>query len=168
MPVFAQSGAAVNIPSLTENHGVPGSNPGPATPELPAKVHKNNDDEGYFIYTPLTTEMDFGCYTGYGMGNPDGYPRIRVGLYVDPEAPGAEAAIAAIKQVSLLEGWEDNLDNRADWPEVWRETSLVSLLPEEDHVATVKHFFIESMSQLKETLTTFKKEHPGLPWEGRA
>jgi hypothetical protein len=33
MPIIAQPGAAVNIPSLTENHGVPGSNPGPATPK---------------------------------------------------------------------------------------------------------------------------------------
>src|SRR3712207_5105266 len=96
------------------------------------------------------------------MGRPDGYPKISVGLYVDPEAPGGEVAIAAIERVSSLEGWEDNLDSRADWPEAWRDTSLVSLLPEEDHVATVKRFFIESISQLKERLAAFKKEPPEL------
>jgi hypothetical protein len=26
-------------------------------------------DEGYFIYAPLTGEMDFGCYVGYGLRN---------------------------------------------------------------------------------------------------
>src|SRR5919107_548735 len=31
MPVSVQSGTAVNAPYLTENHGVPSSNPGPAT-----------------------------------------------------------------------------------------------------------------------------------------
>jgi hypothetical protein len=35
-PVSVQSGAAVNTSILTENHGVPGSNPGPATPKSPA------------------------------------------------------------------------------------------------------------------------------------
>jgi hypothetical protein len=31
MLISVQSGAAVNTSILTENHGVPGSNPGPAT-----------------------------------------------------------------------------------------------------------------------------------------
>jgi hypothetical protein len=31
MPISVQSGTAVNASYLTENHGVPGSNPGPAT-----------------------------------------------------------------------------------------------------------------------------------------
>jgi hypothetical protein len=31
MPISVQSGTAVNAPYLTENHGVPGSNPGHAT-----------------------------------------------------------------------------------------------------------------------------------------
>jgi hypothetical protein len=35
MPISVQSGTAVNAPYLTENHGVPGSNPGPATLESP-------------------------------------------------------------------------------------------------------------------------------------
>jgi hypothetical protein len=35
-----QSGTAVNAPYLTENHGVPGSNPGPATQEIPANSGK--------------------------------------------------------------------------------------------------------------------------------
>ena len=34
--ISVQSGAAVNTSILTENHGVPGSNPGPATQENPA------------------------------------------------------------------------------------------------------------------------------------
>jgi hypothetical protein len=122
-------------------------------------------DEGYFIYAPLASEINFDCYAGYGMSDPDGYPTIVVGLYVDPQAAGSEVAISAMKRISSLTGWDDNLSDRADWPEVWRETSLVSLLPEEEHhVAAVKHFFTESISQLKEELTAFKKECPGLPW----
>jgi hypothetical protein len=40
MPISVQSGTAVNAPYLTENHGVPGSNPGPATEESPAIEEK--------------------------------------------------------------------------------------------------------------------------------
>jgi hypothetical protein len=35
MPISVQSGTAVNAPYLTEKHGVPGSNPGPATIKTP-------------------------------------------------------------------------------------------------------------------------------------
>ncbi len=44
--------------------------------------------------------------------------------------------------------------------------SLATVLGEEDHVAAVKSFFTESIGQLREELTAFKKEHPELPWGG--
>jgi len=40
------------------------------------------------------------------------------------------------------------------------------LLHNEDHVAAVKWFFIESIRQLRDELTAFKEEHPDLPWTG--
>jgi len=122
------------------------------------------EDEGYFIHAPLVSEMEFECYAGYGMSDPEGYPTIVVGLYVDPQAAGSEAAISAINRISSLTGWDANLHDHADWPEVWREASLLSALPEEDHVGAVKHYFIESVGQLKEELSDFKKEHPELSW----
>jgi hypothetical protein len=129
--------------------------------DLLRQIH---EDEGYFIHAPLASEINFECHAGYGMSDPDGYPSIVVGLCVNPQAAGSEVAIAAIKRMSSRTGWDDNLGDRADWPEVWRETSLVSLLPDEDHVAAVKHFFTDSIGQLKEELTAFKKERPELPW----
>jgi hypothetical protein len=119
-------------------------------------------DEGYFIYAPLTGEMDFGCYVGYGLRNADSYPRIKVGLYADPGAAGREGAIEAITRVSSLADWEDNLDDRADWPEFWRETSLVNLLPEEDHVVALKRFFVQSIDQLRGELTGRSPNKGGL------
>jgi hypothetical protein len=129
-------------------------------------IQQIRGDEGYFISAPLTREIDFGCYVGYGMRNPDSYPRSSVGLYAEPEVAGSERAIEAIKRVSSLADWEDNLEDPTEWPEVWREISLINLLPEENHVAAVKRFFVESIRQLKEELTDFKKEHSDLPWEG--
>jgi hypothetical protein len=123
------------------------------------------EEGGYFIYASLTGEMDFDCYAGFGIGGPDDYPTIIVGLYVDPQAIGSEVAVAAIKRISSLTDWHDNLANQDDWPEVWRETSLLSVLQDKDHFASVKGFFTESISQLNEELTTFKEERPDLPWD---
>ena len=64
----------------------------------------------------------------------------------------------------LRKGWTDlNLDNPAKWAGAWRRISLTSLLPEEDHIAAVKSFFIESLRELRSELTVFKKERPDLP-----
>lgn len=56
------------------------------------------------------------------------------------------------------------MDDLTKWAGVERQVSLARLLPEEDHVAAVKAFFIESIRQLREELTAFKKVHPDLPW----
>jgi hypothetical protein len=70
-----------------------------------------------------------------------------------------------MKRIALNEDWEPyNLDNLSGWAGVRHVRSLTSLLAEEDHVAAVKRFFVESIRQLKEELTAFKKEHPELPW----
>jgi hypothetical protein len=44
--------------------------------------------------------------------------------------------------------------------------SIASVPQEEDHVATVKRFFVESIRQLRDELTVFKKDHPELLWKG--
>ncbi len=69
--------------------------------------------------------------------------------------------------ISLNEGWiAYNLDDPFSWVGIRRVRNLATLLSEEDHIAVVKRFFIESIHQLREELTGFKKEHPDLPWAG--
>ena len=63
-----------------------------------------------------------------------------------------------------LEDWQLVPENTEGY-EVWRERDVASLLGEEDHVAAAKTFYIDSIRQLKEVLTTFKKDHPDLPWQ---
>jgi hypothetical protein len=41
-----------------------------------------------------------------------------------------------------------------------RMTSLATILSEEDHVAAIETFFLESLNQLE----AFRVEHPHLPW----
>ena len=121
-------------------------------------------DEGYFVYASLDSEDNLGCYVGYAMRNFDGYPRLQVGLYAYIGAAESEAMKAAIERVSQLEDWRLVPENTEGY-EVWRERNVASLLGEDDHVAAAKAFYIDSIRQLKEVLTTFKKEHPDLPWQ---
>ena len=96
----------------------------------------------------------------------DGYPAIHVFLEAQPGAVGREVSVAAMKRIALHKDWEPyNLDNPSGWAGVRRVRNITSLLAEEDHIAEAKHFFVESIRQLKEELTAFKKEHPDLIWD---
>lgn len=44
--------------------------------------------------------------------------------------------------------------------------SPASFPHEEDHISAIKRFFIESIHQLREELTEFKRENSDLPWNG--
>jgi hypothetical protein len=121
-------------------------------------------DEGYWLYESLDGEDRFGCYIGYAMRYPDGYPRLQVGLYANAGEAESEAARAAVEKVASLEGWKSNPENAEEY-EIIRERNVASLLGEEDHIAAAKTFFIDSIRQLEGELTTFKKEHPELPWQ---
>lgn len=97
----------------------------------------------------------------------DGYSAVFVDLGAQPGAVARETSVTAMKKVALNEGWEAyDVDNPAGWAGVRRVRSLASMLPEEDHVATVQRFFVESIHQLRAELMAFKKEHPDLPWAG--
>ncbi len=73
----------------------------------------------------------------------------------------------AMRRMAARDGWETvGLDDPGTWAGVWCEKSLAEFLQEEDHFAAVRRFFVESIRQLREDLTTFKKERPDLPWAG--
>jgi hypothetical protein len=111
--------------------------------------------------------VDESTYTSILRIPADGYPTIFVDLGVQPRALARETSISAMKKMALKEDWQPyNLDSYSDWAGVRRVRNLASLLPEEDHIAAVKQFFIESIHQLREELTAFKKENPALTWNG--
>jgi hypothetical protein len=53
-----------------------------------------------------------------------------------------------------------NLGNPGAWAGVRRAKSLAEVLPEEDHVAAVQRFFVESIRHLKEELRAFYRFTP--------
>jgi hypothetical protein len=128
----------------------------------------------------LLHDWNLFCDVGYQLGRvdesayssilrlqADGYPAIFTFLEAQPGAEGRETSVAAMRQIALDEDWEAyNLEDPASWAGVRRVRSLASVLQEEDHVAAVQRFFVESIHQLRENLRAVKKEHPDLPWEG--
>ena len=123
---------------------------------------------GLYIVTAQLHGDDLYSNVGYQMSTSDGYPEASVTLQTRPKAVGRESSIEAMRKISLRDGWEGHeLNNLTEWSYVTRAVSLTQMLPEEDHVAAVQIFFIESIHQLREELTAFKGENPDLPWNGR-
>lgn len=121
----------------------------------------------YRIMAPLHGESDLCCFVGYRMRGSDGYPVAVAKLETRPGAVGRDASVEVMKRMATHESWEgSNLDDPSEWAGALRLISIASLLSEEDHVAAVKRFFIESIHQLRDELTAFKKENPDLPWNG--
>jgi hypothetical protein len=134
----------------------------------------------YGIRAPLHGD-DLFCDLGYQLGkveesahssllriSADGYPAVYVFLEAQPGATGREVSVSAMKNIAFNQGWEAyNIDDPTGWAGVRRAKSLADLLSEEDHVAAVKAFFMESIGQLREELAAFKQDHRDLLWEGR-
>lgn len=120
----------------------------------------------YIIIASLQ-EWDLFCFIGYTMDDQEDYPGLTVNLESRPNAIARETSIAAMKRIAAQGEWEEyGLDSTSEWAGVYRWVGLADLLPEEDHVAAVQRFFIESIHQLRDELMVFKKEHPDLPWNG--
>lgn len=127
----------------------------------------NIRQHGCYVTTVNLHEWDLFCFVGYGMEDPEDYPVAYVCLEAQPRAVGRDASIDFMTHMALNDGWEVyGLEDVSAWAGVYSWTNLTSLLTEEDHIAAVKRFFIESIRQLREELTEFKKEHPDLPWSG--
>ncbi len=124
-------------------------------------------DGGYFIYVSPKDNETLGCYLGYHINAPGEYPVASVGLWVDSGALARNELVGLVERISLREDWATHGPNDPESePEVWRELNLSSVLAERDHTLAIKRFFIDSIRQLREELTEFKKEHPDLPWNG--
>jgi len=133
----------------------------------------------YFALGPLHG-WDLFCAVGHQLGKvddsghasilripADGYPAVFALLEARPEAVGRETSVAAMKKIAFNVDWEPyNLENPSGHAGVRRFRNFADLLPEEDHIFAIKQFFIESIRELREELTEFKKENPELPWNG--
>ncbi len=107
--------------------------------------------------------LDPGFVGGWlGLAQSD-YPAIRAFVRVPPETTDREARAKAMREIAERWAWKArHLGQGGTNSEIMRAKSLAKVLPEEDHVAAIKTFFLESLAQLEE----FRAEYPNLPWGG--
>ncbi len=122
---------------------------------------------GRYIVLAKLHGSDPYCFVGYNMNIAESYPEAIVQLEAQPRAAQRDNIVAAMKKIVLRENWESyNLGDPTAWCGIVCAKSIASFLPEDDHIAAIKRFFIESIQQLREELTKFKKDHPDFPWNG--
>jgi hypothetical protein len=89
------------------------------------------------------------------------YPIVRLVLEVDPNSPRRAEIIEAMKDICEQYGWTGyNLDSSRDWAGIVRDKSLQDFLSEEDHVVTIKRFFLQTLDELEK----IKDQYSKLPW----
>ncbi len=119
----------------------------------------------YIMLAPLHPSFGLYAFVGFQLSDTGGYPMIFVVLECPPNAEEKSLSISAMREIAQREGWEGHrLEDPSDFAVVERRVSLAGLLQEEDHIATVKRFFVKSLRQLGDELAAFKGEHPKLLW----
>lgn len=111
--------------------------------------------------------LDLFCFVGFHSSDSEDYSKAIVQLESRPRALKKDVSLKAMKQIEGSNGWGSyGINDLSAWSGIYRHRSLSSFLHEEDHIAAIKGFFIESIHQLRDELTEFKRENPELPWNG--
>ncbi len=129
------------------------------------------------FYTPLCAlGADESWYCGFGyvmspeyikdwVGSAQSdYPAIRAVLQMPPETIDRAERVVAMQEIAKQWeewGWKiENIERTDKWSGITRTKSLAAILSEEDHVAAIRAFFLESVAHFE----AFRIEHPHLPW----
>lgn len=113
----------------------------------------------------MTTSMPGQWWCGLGFllktSNSTDYPTVRLMLEVAPNSQHRTEIIAAMKDICKDYGWREyRLNEPQAWSGIVREKSLQAFLAQEDHVADIKKFFLQSLEELAE----IKSKYLNLPW----
>lgn len=113
----------------------------------------------YFIHG--YPHRSYWCGIGYWFV-PEGYPMLGMRLEMIPKGiKYAPDILSVFKELSELQGWEGTrLNKPKNHPHVQYRRPLNEFLVGADHVASIKAYFLELLSDL--TLIAF--QHPQLPW----
>ena len=129
----------------------------------------------YGLYSAVFTlgmDESWQCGLGYAL-NPDfitrwlglsqsDYPALRVYLHIPPQTADRAERVAAMREMAERWGWKaQNLRLTETNSEIMRVKSLADIIPEEDHIAAIEKFFVESAAEL----AGFRDNYPHLPWE---
>jgi|GEM_PF-1540623 len=107
----------------------------------------------------------FEALLGYWLpqDNPDESVSLGIVFYCNPKAEQRDAILSAFREWASKRGdaWDvSGMDDPKSWAELTRWQWLRNLQTSEDHVAAVKNYFAELVTELE----AFKSEFPKLPW----
>jgi hypothetical protein len=89
------------------------------------------------------------------------YPTVRLMLEVAPSSNRRAEIIEAMKDICKQYSWKgDGLNDTRAWSSIFREKSLQNFLSEEDHIAAIEQFFLQTLDELEK----IKNEYSKLPW----
>lgn len=113
----------------------------------------------------MTVGMPSGWWCGLGFylktSTLTDYPTVCLVLEVDPNSPRRAEIIEAMNDICNRYSWRGyGLNNTKTWSSIVREKSLQDFLSQEDHIAAIKQFFLESLKELQK----IKTEYSNLPW----
>jgi hypothetical protein len=119
-------------------------------------------DHNRFILHQWMEPGRWWCGVGYFLheADPSGYPLLGLIVEVDPRSPQRAEIMSMMEAVYARGGWERQRWQPGAWSAVLRLKSLRELMPNEDHVAAAREFFL----QLLDDVATIQAEFPHLPW----
>jgi hypothetical protein len=121
------------------------------------------DHRRYVVSNGNWTDLE--CHIGYWLphGNPDDPVQIGVLLYSKPGSPARRQVIEAFRgwMKDGRDGWlSDALDEEWAWSSIRKWKPLQSLMSGNDHVQTVKEYFLSLLKEVDSFPTNFSE----LPW----
>ena len=118
--------------------------------------------ERYLMYSGMPDKWWCGLGFLLNTSSSTDYPTVCLLLEVDPRSARQAEIIKAMKAIckenSDWKGYE--LDNSRAWSRIVLGRSLQSFLSEEDHIATIKEFFMKSLDELSK----IEVKYSDLPW----
>ncbi len=119
-------------------------------------------NERYLMYSWLPYKWWCGLGFMLNTSSSTDYPTVCLVLEVQPQSPCRAEIIEAMKAICKENSdWKGyDLDNAKAWSRIVLGRSLQSFLSKEDHIATIKEFFLKSLDEL----SNIKTKYPDLPW----
>jgi len=106
------------------------------------------------------------CTLGFALNAPTfaDYPTVRLFIEVDPNSSSRSKIVGMMKEICQQyeqQGWREfELNNPNAWSGIIRERYLQEFLMQEDHVAAIKAFLLQTLAELSE----IKSQYSDLPW----
>ena len=122
-----------------------------------------------FASTQQSPWKQVGCFMGFDQLNIDSasdYPVITIALQIQPDFSNRDAVISRMHEISRdsTNAWHGVSLNETDaWSSIRLSNDMKYFLPEKDHVASIKQFFLDGLAAVE----SLRERYPDLPWQSK-